>query len=320
MIGHEEISFVVQGAFTDPARTAEALRSIRLHFPGSELILSTWEGTETAGLEFDELVLSADPGPIEAERPIKRNINRLITNTSAGLARATRPYAVKSRHDVIFRSGAMTREIGLHCLDAHPDSLFERKILQSHIQIGYPFQQCFFHCSDTVLGGSTDDLRKFFNVPHATSAEMVGLVSEQYLLTRNLAEQDAAWIIPKLHPTAPITISKADYLALGRRSGETIAKSSHTLPAPTLGLDFTERLKYQLSPDAEKALATLKDPAEVALSPEYSEESLMRNWRLESGVARIAKARGSLRKPLLKLRMSTLKRLGKARSPHTMTL
>ena len=60
-IDTKDISIVVQGA-VDPKNTPKCLTSIRKYLPGAEIILSTWEGTDCTGLDYDVLVLNKDPG------------------------------------------------------------------------------------------------------------------------------------------------------------------------------------------------------------------------------------------------------------------
>lgn len=100
-IKFEEISIVVQGP-VQPTITENALRSIREHLPGGEIILSTWEGTDCSGLEYDLLVLNQDPGVLP---PAMLNTNRQIVSTVNGLKRVTRKYAVKFRTDNFIGGG-----------------------------------------------------------------------------------------------------------------------------------------------------------------------------------------------------------------------
>ena len=52
-IQNKDITIVVQGP-VDPVNTPKCIASIRKYFKGSKIILSTWEGTDTYGLDFDE--------------------------------------------------------------------------------------------------------------------------------------------------------------------------------------------------------------------------------------------------------------------------
>jgi hypothetical protein len=104
-----QISVVVQGPvmgkpFDPPEKqiTREVLQSIRRHLPQAEIILSTWTGSDVAGLDFDLLVENQDPGaiPFFPGQPQVNNGNRLIFSTKEGLKKASRPYALKLRSDL----------------------------------------------------------------------------------------------------------------------------------------------------------------------------------------------------------------------------
>jgi hypothetical protein len=100
----EEISVVVQGPVYENL-TARVLRSVREQLPGSELILSTWANSQIEGLEYDQLVLSDDPGGYQQPHDPRYfyNVNRQIVSSAAGLRAAGRRFAVKMRSDMLLR-------------------------------------------------------------------------------------------------------------------------------------------------------------------------------------------------------------------------
>ena len=57
----KDISVIVQGAI-NKNETIKCLQSIRQYLPGAEIILSTWEGSNITDLDYDNLILSKDPG------------------------------------------------------------------------------------------------------------------------------------------------------------------------------------------------------------------------------------------------------------------
>ncbi|MFQ1933229.1 WavE lipopolysaccharide synthesis family protein [Aeromonas veronii] len=105
MIKNSELSFVVQGSVGDPKIVNKCLNSIRLHFPGSIIILSTWVSSNLDEIfEYDELVLSDDPGFfwLNKEKNISNNLNRQIVSTRNGLDVVQTKYSVKVRADSFF--------------------------------------------------------------------------------------------------------------------------------------------------------------------------------------------------------------------------
>ena len=57
-INSEDLSFVVQGPVSE--HTNLALKSIRENFPKSEIILSTWEGSNINGLDLVQYIRNKD--------------------------------------------------------------------------------------------------------------------------------------------------------------------------------------------------------------------------------------------------------------------
>ena len=164
--GGNELSMVVQGpCLRDGGDLGvppidDALASIRRHFPGAQIVVSTWAGSDVDGLDADEIVLSADPGPFI------NNVNRQITSTANGFAAATRPFAIKTRNDIVFHSDALARKP----LWRAGDTLsLERRIWAESNRIETSLRP--FHPSDIIQFGTTDDLRRLWDVPVVTLSE-----------------------------------------------------------------------------------------------------------------------------------------------------
>lgn len=100
MIDSKDISVVVQGAI-DKENTPKCLASIRKHLPNAEIILSTWEGSNTEGLDFDILLLNQDPGCFKMSPWEINNVKRQIFSTLQGLRNSSRKYALKIRSDIL---------------------------------------------------------------------------------------------------------------------------------------------------------------------------------------------------------------------------
>src|SRR5258708_318244 len=118
MLNSHDFSIVVQGPIhSSPGCKGErditirCLTSIRTFLPGAEIVLSTWQGENTEGLDYDVLVKSEDPGAVaftKAQPPIGfNNINRQIVSTQAGLAAATCTFALKFRGDLFLESNGI---------------------------------------------------------------------------------------------------------------------------------------------------------------------------------------------------------------------
>ena len=172
----EDVSVVVQGPIhglpTDPPDkqlTRRVLESVRRVWPASEIILSTWQGSDATGLPCDALLLNEDPGatPLNetTHRHLGNNINRLFISTCNGLARATRRYAVKLRTDC-----PMLAPVDFSLLEgmerAPEWSILERPVLTLYLSTKHPLRRpVLFFVSDLFNAGLLTDVRTLWNLP-----------------------------------------------------------------------------------------------------------------------------------------------------------
>lgn len=170
MIRFEDISFVVQGP-VDPAVTRRCLEEIRKHFPGSEIVLSTWEGSNLDGLDYDRVVLSTDPGAVESMAPgtpliVRNNGNRQIISTKAGLKTVSRPFAAKIRSDLLLRGNSWL-SVWEHFPKRLPDwRMFRERLIIGNLFARNPFRDVPkpFHPSDWFMFGLRQDLLLLWDV------------------------------------------------------------------------------------------------------------------------------------------------------------
>lgn len=165
-----DVAVVVQGAVL--STTPTLLADIRRHLPGSQLILSTWEGSRFDGPDPDALVLSPDPGAMRCEilaggRGPDINCNRMIRSTAAGLQAADRPYVVKVRTDCSIEHSGVLGAIAELPRACGEWQLFERAVGVSSVYTRHPAKSPhgLFHPADTVQFGLLADLRVLWDVP-----------------------------------------------------------------------------------------------------------------------------------------------------------
>ena len=100
-IDTKDISVVVQGGISKNY-TANCLKSIRKHLPDSEIILSTWEGSNIDELDYDIILFNKkiECNFIHHEGlQLLNNSNRQIISTQNGIKKASRKYILKLRSD-----------------------------------------------------------------------------------------------------------------------------------------------------------------------------------------------------------------------------
>ncbi len=175
MVTPQQIAVVVQGPIvTEGGLTRRCLESLRRVLPGAEVILSTWEGSDVTGLLYDRLVTSADPGPAVALLDggcLPTNVNRQIVSTRAGLALAEHPFALKFRTDVELLHAGF-----LDFFHRYPARAAEWQIFSERLVILDHFSRNpargftrLFHPSDMLAFGRTDDLRRLWSLPLAST-------------------------------------------------------------------------------------------------------------------------------------------------------
>lgn len=169
-IDANDLSVVIQGPAT--ATLALVVDSVRRYLPGAELILSTWRGGDVGNLDVDVLQLNDDPGSPgsyldPAGRPIAKpfNTNRMILSTQTGLARASRPWAMKLRNDTPLRSRSC---LAWPAADDQPRTsdvrVFASRIVMTNVAVrpAESMRAYLFHPSDIVQIGRRSDLQDFW--------------------------------------------------------------------------------------------------------------------------------------------------------------
>jgi hypothetical protein len=230
-----DISVIVQGPVFKDGITARCLKSLREHLPGAEIILSTWQGSDTSGLDFDRLVENQNPGPIWILNPFVNqtqinNINRQAVSTVGGLKVATRKYALKFRTDILLRGANFLGWFDTFQKRSADYKLFEKRILASTAYSRNPRRdddRCLFHPSDFIFFGLTADLLKLwqidataYQVESLTDSERQMVKEGQNVFTRLFAEQ-CLWVgcmvtyfpdlaLPSFWHTSPELLEKSE--------------------------------------------------------------------------------------------------------------
>lgn len=177
----KNISIVMQGL--PSPETKKYLQSLRRIFPNSEIILSTWEGTDVSFSKnlVDQIVFSKDPGGIASgfyqESIFINNLNRQIVSTVAGIKAASRPYVMKIRTDFTLSNDKLLSFWKEYPSRDHQYSIFKHRIIVPSV-----FSRFFsdernipmpFHPSDLFGFGLKEDILLFYgSAPLATKEEL----------------------------------------------------------------------------------------------------------------------------------------------------
>ena len=165
-----DISVVVQGPI-DAQCTSLCLQNIRKFFPGSEIILSTWKGSEVEGLDFDVLVFSDDPGEqkiivYDAKTKYAGNLSRQLCSTQSGLKLANRSYILKIRSDLVINDGDFLQYYNMYCDYEEKYRVFDSRILITNYYTRHSYRSHYlFHPSDWIAFGSREDIKLLYDIP-----------------------------------------------------------------------------------------------------------------------------------------------------------
>ena len=180
-IKYYDITFVVQGPIAIDTNdnvlenvTARCLQSIRQFYPKSKILLSTWEGSNIDGLDYDAVILNKDPGGLDGGvQKWFNNINRMIVTTHAGIEKSTTKYVAKIRADFYFVEyidilDHYKSEYREH-RETFKQSVFKQPILMCMSKSHHDY--FLYYISDWFHIGLREDMLKLWGVKLATQAE-----------------------------------------------------------------------------------------------------------------------------------------------------
>lgn len=196
-LSESELSVVVQGAVG--GSTGDTIRSIRKILPNAEIVLSTWEGSNTDGLDYDILVKSEDPGPDGLIRryPHKQihNASREIVSTLAGVNAATRFFALKMRSDMQILSDGFIGYYNQFSRFMAESSYFERRIMVN----GTTTVLGSLNVGDWWYLGARTDIQALFDIPLYTKEEPPYFEREENRAKRPFLNTIVCRYIPEVH-------------------------------------------------------------------------------------------------------------------------
>lgn len=168
-INTNDISVVVQGPI-DKCITSKCLEKIRKLIIGAEIILSTWEGSDVTGLDYDKVVFSKDPGGFKDRMNASffNNTLRQLISTEAGIKVCNRKYILKMRSDIILKSLDFFKYIGRYSVREKNFIFLKNKVIISsfftkrYLSHNNIIQPVPFHISDWIAFGTNEDIKKLY--------------------------------------------------------------------------------------------------------------------------------------------------------------
>lgn len=148
--------------------TLQCIESIRKYLPGAEIIISTWEGSETSHLNADQVIFNTDPGATAYhihDPNFFNNNNRQIVSTYNGLKAATSKYAIKMRGDCMLAGTDFLQYLKDFPRSARHSFFKQRVIIPTMFSRNPRRIPQLIHPSDVFQVGLTEDLLDLWNIP-----------------------------------------------------------------------------------------------------------------------------------------------------------
>lgn len=179
MLKSKDISVVVQGLIIgkpdEPIEnryTYKCLTSIRKYLPDAEIILSTWEGCKTEGLDYDKVIFNKN---IEApeiympgtdKNPKLYSINHQLTTTQAGIKQASRDYVMKIRSDMVLTGTGFLKYFDRYTEKSESEwSILSARVLTLPTYNPKLYIKMPFDVSDWFYFGRKEDIWDIFDIP-----------------------------------------------------------------------------------------------------------------------------------------------------------
>jgi hypothetical protein len=249
-IDSSQISVIVRGLIVGAGQpdeqkkfTKRSLLSVRKHLPDAQIILSSWNGSDVSGLEYDELVLSESPAEIytmraDQTRKLMTVNNQLIT-VNGGLRKASRPYVLNMRSDIVL-TGTKFIDYFLKFNQGTNEGILKKRVVvlptyNPRRNTPFPF---LFNVCDWFYFGLTEDVRNIFDVPFLRESDLHGQKRGEYFPhEENFEAEQHLWSnFLKKHQEVPLespSFFSPEALAVSEKS---YAQNTIMLPATKAGV------------------------------------------------------------------------------------
>lgn len=210
MIKFEDISVVIQGPVYHSNNmyegvTKKVCESVRKNLPGAEIILSTWEGFDLSGLDYDQIVINKNIISNKIRMPYTGDlklfsVNHQLITTLNGIKKSTRKYILKLRSDL-----SLTGSKFLNYFDYYSDypedvdlskwKIFNKRIItlptyNIHKEKGLAFNIC-----DWFFFGLKEDVEYYFDIPLIDTFNLLVREGEEYpRVEDNFGAEQIMWI------------------------------------------------------------------------------------------------------------------------------
>lgn len=156
---NDVITWVIQGPLTisdEEDITLKCVESIKSFYPGSKIILSTWEQPkfDTQGIK---LIINKDPGQLDSKSKYMKNFLRANHSSLQGILSVDTKYVAKIRSDFWLESNSSVLE---NFINENEQSCLNKIITTSSNNRGWSIP---FYVSDLFFFGETIKIKKIYS-------------------------------------------------------------------------------------------------------------------------------------------------------------
>ena len=251
----EDITFVVQVPI-HPTITQRSILTLRNRFPGSQVILSTWEGEDVSGLNVDDVIFNKDPGSTtfvysKKDEAVKVNVNRQIASTYTGLNAVKTKYAAKLRSDNVLHNTNVIELFEKYPQRDERYSFLNKRLVCSNFyakEYERGLRIPYFY-SDFFQFGETADLLKVWNIEYFSDyvfrEELSGKKQHEHYPKDSVHVEQKIWshFVNQFIPAKLVDEhgSKQDL----KNSRNVMLNNLVIVNGDVLGLEVPERLRQQ---------------------------------------------------------------------------
>ncbi len=224
MIDYSDISVIVQGPVYDLDNvgrkiTHEVCKSIRRYLPGAELILSTWEGERTEGIDYDVLILNEKINANKIRMPFTgklklHTVNHQIITSLNGIKAASKRYVLKLRSDLCLTGDAFIEYYEKYNDYPSDEDLLKWKVFD-HRVVTLPTYNVrkknglAFNICDWMFFGLKKDVEFYFDIPLVDTFHLFVRDGEEYpRVEDNFGAEQILWV-SCLKKVMPLQIENA---------------------------------------------------------------------------------------------------------------
>ena len=206
-IPSESISVVINGLVVGNSDadererfTKRSLESVRKYLPNAQLILSSWEGSDISGLDYDDVVLSPQPVPIyitttEGQTKLMSGNNQIVSSQN-GLKLARRQYTLRMRSDTVLTGTNFLNYFVTY--NRYPNNGILKKkvvVLPTFNPRRAGHGRFLFDTCDWLFFGLTEDIKNIYDVPFVKESDMRGVKTNGgYPAEENFSTEQYLWL------------------------------------------------------------------------------------------------------------------------------